>query len=121
MQTTQQTLIDVRHPNYLHFHNSRKSHIAPIPHFATRDGEFLVHENGQKATGSVVVQRSTVAGQGEMTINMGMLKFLHKYLLWQSGDLIQHAFPELSAEEREFLMTGITPERWNELFPKEDA
>lgn len=32
------------------------------------------------------------------------------------GMLIQHAFPDLSADEREFLMTGITPEEWNETF-----
>lgn len=33
---------------------------------------------------------------------------------WQNGTLIQFAFPDLSADEREFLMTGITPESWDE-------
>jgi hypothetical protein len=28
---------------------------------------------------------------------------------WQGGMLIQDAMPQLSAEEREFLMTGMTP------------
>lgn len=37
------------------------------------------------------------------------------------GMLIQHAFPDLSADEREFLMTGITPEEWNETFADEYA
>lgn len=32
------------------------------------------------------------------------------------GNLIQDVFPELSADEREFLMTGITPEEWDETF-----
>lgn len=32
----------------------------------------------------------------------------------ESGKLIQHAFPQLSADQREFLITGITPEEWAE-------
>lgn len=40
---------------------------------------------------------------------------------WQSGELIQNAFPHLSADEREFLKTGITPAEWNNLFGKEET
>jgi hypothetical protein len=29
---------------------------------------------------------------------------------------IQRAFPELTADQREFLKTGFTPEDWNEIF-----
>jgi len=32
---------------------------------------------------------------------------------WRSGALIQHAMPNLSADDREFIMTGITPEEWD--------
>lgn len=32
------------------------------------------------------------------------------------GLLIQDAFPNLNADQREFLMTGITPAEWNETF-----
>ena len=40
---------------------------------------------------------------------------------WQSGrELIQNVFPNLSPEQREFLMSGATPEEWDELFPEED-
>jgi len=35
---------------------------------------------------------------------------------WQSGTLIQNAFPMLNADQREFVKTGITPEEWNEMF-----
>lgn len=38
---------------------------------------------------------------------------------WKSGTLIQKAMPNLSADEREFIMTGITPDIWDELFDKE--
>jgi hypothetical protein len=31
-------------------------------------------------------------------------------------ELIQNIVPHLSSEEREFLITGITPQEWNELF-----
>ena len=32
---------------------------------------------------------------------------------WKSGVLIQNAMPNISADDREFLMTGITPEEWD--------
>jgi hypothetical protein len=32
--------------------------------------------------------------------------------------LIHQIFPMMSAEDREFLMTGITPEEWAAAFPK---
>jgi hypothetical protein len=35
---------------------------------------------------------------------------------WVDGELIQDAMPQLSAEEREFLMTGITPAEWDSVF-----
>ena len=35
---------------------------------------------------------------------------------WESGTLIQDAMPNLSADEREFILTGILPEEWDELF-----
>ena len=34
---------------------------------------------------------------------------------WNNGELIQNVFPHLSVDEREFLMTGIIGEEWNEL------
>lgn len=34
----------------------------------------------------------------------------------ESGELIQTIAPNISKELREFLMTGITPEEWNEMF-----
>lgn len=33
---------------------------------------------------------------------------------WHGGEMIQNVFPELSADDREFMMTGITPEEWEE-------
>jgi hypothetical protein len=39
---------------------------------------------------------------------------------WQAGEFIQDALPELSAEEREILISGICPECWDEMFPEDD-
>lgn len=33
-----------------------------------------------------------------------------------SGALIQDALPWLNADQREFIMTGITPDMWDRLF-----
>ena len=37
-------------------------------------------------------------------------------LAWQNGMLIQDAMPELSASDREFIMSGITQEEWDGIF-----
>lgn len=34
---------------------------------------------------------------------------------WQAGAYIQDAMPELEPAQREFLMTGITTQEWDEL------
>ena len=39
---------------------------------------------------------------------------------WQAGEYIQNAFPEMSMEDREILITGTHPACWDKLFPKED-
>lgn len=35
---------------------------------------------------------------------------------WESGELIQNVMPHLTADEREFLMTGATVEEWEAVF-----
>ena len=39
---------------------------------------------------------------------------------WRQGELIQVAMPNISADEREFIKTGITPEEWDEAFGGEE-
>ena len=39
---------------------------------------------------------------------------------YAAGAYIQDAFPFLTPEQREFLMTGITPGQWDELFAEEE-
>ena len=40
--------------------------------------------------------------------------------LWMEGALIQNVMPNLTPEEREFLISGITPDEWNATFPEGD-
>lgn len=42
------------------------------------------------------------------------------FFKWQDGACVQDAFPSLSAEEREMLISGICPECWNFMFGKEE-
>jgi len=38
------------------------------------------------------------------------------FAAWQGGELVQNAFPYLSADEREMLISGICPECWEKMF-----
>ena len=38
------------------------------------------------------------------------------YLNWADGELTQNAFPYLSADEREMLISGICPTCWDNMF-----
>lgn len=42
------------------------------------------------------------------------------YLAWQNGELVQDAFPYLSADEREMLISGICPSCWDGMFPEDE-
>ena len=39
--------------------------------------------------------------------------------LWNSGVSIQNAMPNISAENREFIKTGVTAQEWNDTFGAE--
>lgn len=41
---------------------------------------------------------------------------LQQISLWKRGMLIQDAMPHLTPPQREFILSGITPEEWAELF-----
>jgi len=64
-----------------------------------------------------IVRKSMVSGK----IHSMDLDITRKqYSAWLRGTPIQEAMPHLSANEREFLMTGITPEEWAETFSEEE-
>jgi len=74
---------------------------------------------------TVITNYSPLTGKlHEMTIPMSREQFTAAFKRWQ-GDrslMIQDAFPTLNADQREFIMTGITPEEWDAAFgEKEDT
>lgn len=44
-----------------------------------------------------------------------------RYEHWRAGGKIQDCMPMLSDEQREFLMTGLTPAEWSKFFPSDDG
>lgn len=55
----------------------------------------------------------------KLVLNVPMKKFqkgLHNY---NQGKVIQRAFPFLTADEREFMITGLLPEEWDAMWMEE--
>lgn len=42
------------------------------------------------------------------------------FYAWQDGELVQVAFPYLSADDREMLISGICPTCWDKMFSSEE-
>ena len=60
-----------------------------------------------------IVRTSTLSGNTsamEIAVSQDQLD------AWLNGALIQNAMPNLNADEREFIMTGITPNEWDAMF-----
>jgi hypothetical protein len=59
-------------------------------------------------------------GGKAITVAQPIEVILAGWFKWQNkGMFVQDAFPMLSSDEREFLMTGLTQEQWAKLFPLE--
>ena len=66
----------------------------------------------------LVGKKSQLSGKShEMEIDVSEKQIT----LWMEGELIQNVMPNLSPNEREFLMTGITPAEWDEAFAQSDV
>jgi len=76
--------------------------------------------------GSVVVTRPCVMG-GVASHHIDSIYTPKQIATWLMGRLmrrhqpmIQDLFSGMKSEDREFLMSGITPDHWNKMFPKEE-
>jgi len=66
----------------------------------------------------LIVRVSPVSGQtNERNIPVTQEQLDNYYL---NGYSVQLSFPNLSADEREFIKTGITSEEWDNLFGDKD-
>lgn len=61
---------------------------------------------------------TTVSNNGNrIEVRMNFHEFDQAWFNWvMKGQLIQNAFPNLTADQREFMMTGITPKEWKLIF-----
>ena len=67
----------------------------------------------------IVERKSIVSGKvNKMDINI-TTEQLFNFISGRSG-LAQEAFPDLSLDEREFIISGIHPTEWEQLFGNED-
>lgn len=41
---------------------------------------------------------------------------VEQYERWLGGEFVQDVFPHLNADQREFILTGITAQEWDNLF-----
>jgi len=61
----------------------------------------------------IVQRRSIITGEVN-TMNIDCTEEqLNRHKM---GELVQDVFPNLSVEEREFLISGVTPEEWDNTF-----
>ena len=60
------------------------------------------------------ITRTSMVSGIERTLDLPVTE--EQFAAWKSGTLIQRAMPNLSADEREFIMTGITDEEWDDTF-----
>jgi hypothetical protein len=71
-------------------------------------GEWTFDEEAQTATCSKLCP--IIDEEYVVTIDMA------QYKEWKSGEYIQRAMPELNTNEREFLISGMTPAMWDNLY-----
>ena len=58
-----------------------------------------------------------VGTQKRLVVDIPIERVSAMWYQWQmGGKFVQDAFSELNAEQREFLITGITPTEWSEIF-----
>lgn len=68
-----------------------------------------------------VERKCPFTGQmNQMELSLTHREYSMGMAMWQKGEYIQRAFPTLNAEQREFVMSGITPEKWAEIFGDEE-
>lgn len=68
-------------------------------------------------------KKTTISlGNKKITVNVPIDVINAAWYNWsQQGQFIQKAFNMLNADEREFLMTGITKEEWDAMFNSEGS
>ena len=64
-----------------------------------------------------IVNKSLLSGKAN---EMDLPITIDQVQMYLEGTHIQNAFSNLNAGQREFILTGITPEEWDNAFPEEE-
>ena len=57
------------------------------------------------------ITRTSMISGVERTLDLPVTQ--EQIAAWEAGTLIQEAMPQISADQREFILTGITAEEWD--------
>ena len=75
---------------------------------------LTVHHDGETTNKTHISLRGT---KKSIIVDCPLEEMSTRWYRWQmEGKYVQDAFNNLNADEREFLMTGITPAEWKETF-----
>jgi hypothetical protein len=64
------------------------------------------------------ITRTNILTQKESTMELDITQ--EQIDAFQNGAKVQDAFPNLTDDEREFILTGMSPEEWDATVPEED-
>jgi len=80
-----------------------------------------VHAESLTENTIALTRTSNIDGaENTCVLDCGIEDFSERLERWRAGEHIQRAFSNLPPPQREFIMSGITPEKWDELFKEED-
>jgi hypothetical protein len=65
----------------------------------------------------LITRKSQISGI-ERTLNIPCTE--EQYNAYIAGQHIQYAMPNVSPQDREFILTGITSSEWGEVFPEDE-
>lgn len=68
---------------------------------------------------TVEVSVKGICGPSKQVLPMSAHEFKERQETYNAGAYVQDAFDNLSADEREFLLTGLTKEQWDALWGEE--
>lgn len=82
--------------------------------------KFNLEDSKRHETTVTRVATATKA-EASMVFPISLERMSAAWYKWQmQGQFVQVAFPDLTAEQRKFIMSGITPEEWKQIFGEVD-
>lgn len=80
--------------------------------------KIISFSNAGIATTSVKV--AGINGIQNIEVDMSINDFADAYDRWMDGEYLQDAFPNLSADIREFFLTGVDADAFDDLFGEDE-